>query len=112
MRFSRFSVKHKVSSHDPILVHLSFSVFVCMIENIGVHMIQFWCPIISLQTLKRHDSSCFETLIPTSMEPGPAVLAIFKKYFAGPSVGKLRIGNTQEVPEICQKLAFTHSIAV
>ena len=37
----------KVGSHDPILVQLSFQIFLCMMKNVGVHTIQFSHPIIS-----------------------------------------------------------------
>ena len=37
----------KVGSHDPILVQLSFKSFLCIIENSGVHTIQFSHPSIS-----------------------------------------------------------------
>ena len=37
----------KVGSHDPILVQLSFQIFLRMMENVGVHTIQFSHPIIS-----------------------------------------------------------------
>ena len=38
---------HKVGSHDPIFVQLSFQIFLCMMKNVGVHTIQFSHPIIS-----------------------------------------------------------------
>ena len=31
----------KVGSHNPILVQLSFQIFLCMMKNVGVHTIQF-----------------------------------------------------------------------
>ena len=37
----------KVGSHDPILVQLSFQIFLCMMKNVGDHTIQFSHPIIS-----------------------------------------------------------------
>ena len=37
----------KVGSHHPILVQLSFQIFLCMMRNVGVHTIQFSHPIIS-----------------------------------------------------------------
>ena len=37
----------KVGSHDPISVQLSLKSLLCMIENVGVHTIQFSQPIIS-----------------------------------------------------------------
>ena len=37
----------KVGSHDPILVQLSFQIFLFMMKNVGVHTIQFSHPIIS-----------------------------------------------------------------
>ena len=52
----------KVGSHDPILVQLSFKSFFCMIENSGVHTIQFSHPIISYLTPKKHNNSCFKNL--------------------------------------------------
>ena len=42
-----FSLNVKVSSHDPILVQLSFQIFLCMIENVVVHTIRLSHPIIS-----------------------------------------------------------------
>ena len=38
--------KIKVGSHDPILVQLSFQIFLCMMKNVGIHTIQFFRPII------------------------------------------------------------------
>ena len=37
----------KVGSYDPILVQLSFQIFLCMMKNVGVHTIKFFHPIIS-----------------------------------------------------------------
>ena len=54
----------KVSSHDPILVQLSFKSLLCMMENVGVHTIQFSHQIISWCTPEKHDNSCFENLYP------------------------------------------------
>ena len=43
----RSKVCFKVGSHDPILVQLSFKSVLCMMENVGVHTIQFSHPVIS-----------------------------------------------------------------
>ena len=42
-----FNFVVKVGSHDPILVQLSFQIFLCMMKNVGVHTIQFSHLIIS-----------------------------------------------------------------
>ena len=54
----------KVDSHDPISVELSLKSLLCMIENVGVHTIQFSQPIIWRCTSEKHDNSCFENLCP------------------------------------------------
>ena len=54
----------KLGSHDPILVQLSFQIFLCMMKNVGVHTIQISQPIISCCTPEKHDNSCFENLGP------------------------------------------------
>ena len=54
----------KVGSHDPVLVQLSFQIFLCMMKNVGIHTIQFSHPIISWCTPEKHDNSCFENLGP------------------------------------------------
>ena len=63
----------KVGSHDPVLVQLSFQIFLCMMKNVGVCTIQFSDPItpitcsISIQYIKNvgnlskigiHTSNC------------------------------------------------------
>ena len=42
-----FLIHLKVGSHDPVLVQLSLKSFLCMMENVGIHKIQFSHPIIS-----------------------------------------------------------------
>ena len=37
----------KGSSHDPILIQLTLKIFVCVMEFVGIHRIQFLHPIIS-----------------------------------------------------------------
>ena len=47
VHYKQTTVSVKVNSHDPILVQLSFKSFLCMMENFGVHTVQFSHPVIS-----------------------------------------------------------------
>ena len=106
------------------------------IENFCVHDGICWCshdPVVALNyfvtSSKNFSNSRFENFMSTSPQIDPAVTAIFLKYFARSSMGKLRIGgsfdpnwmkiehalfssNTGKLLETCQKLALTRPIVV
>ena len=65
----------KVGSHDPISIQLVLKIFVCVMELVGVHTIEFFDPIIR-DELENFNNSCFENFMPTSPQLDPAVAAI------------------------------------
>ena len=71
-----------------------------MIENVGVHTVQFPHPIISRRTPKKHDNSCFQNFMPTLAKQWRPfgkkyfAFAFGKKYFARSSVGELKNGGS------------------
>ena len=73
---SKQQVSLRVGSHDPISIQLTLKIFVCVMEFVGVHTIQFFASNYFVTSSKNVNNSCCENFMPTSPQLDPAVAAI------------------------------------
>ena len=66
----------KFSSHDPISIQLTLKIFVCVMEFVGVHPIQFFASNYFVTSLRNFNNSCFENFMLILSQLDPAVAAI------------------------------------